>query len=216
MQDQGLAHFESVEDFKRAFLPTHQACVEAGKNLATSEEKIKKNAAIVEKLYQELDGCVDDINDYFRIYRDALDAPLAKLTSDEKPSNTLDKERKASQAFSHVLSEGKQLVTLANQVPLDGHINEQIDTNFRKLCGDVHETLNILSSIRQKEDEYFARCKVLGDEKRAEELVKIRAQLRFNTEVQALAARRKSRNKKLLYTGGFILAVVGFVMGQMA
>ncbi|RJX70028.1 hypothetical protein DZ860_14160 [Vibrio sinensis] len=216
MQDQGLAHFESVEDFKRAFLPTHQACVEAGKNLATSEEKIKTNAAIVEKLYEELDGCLDDINDYFRIHRNTLDASLEKLTSSEGPSNTLDKERKASKAFSQVLQEGKLLITLSNQVPLDEHIDVQLDKNFRQLCTDVHETLDILSNIRQAEDEYFARCKVLGDEKRAEEKRKIEAQLRLDAEAQVVADRRQSLKKKLLCTGVFIFAVAGFIMSQMA
>lgn len=216
MQDQGLAHFESVEDFKRAFLPTHQACVEAGKTLAASEKKIEENSAIVDKLHDELDGCLNDINNYFSIHRNVLGASLTKLTFNDAPSNLLDKERKASQVFNKILQEGKQLITLPSQVPVDDHINEQLDKDFRKLCSDVHETLDILSKIRQAEDEYFARSKILGDEKRAEEKRKIEAQLRLDAEAQVIADRRQSLKKKLLCTGVFIFAVAGFIMGQMA
>ncbi|GAK87607.1 hypothetical protein JCM19238_5217 [Vibrio ponticus] len=41
MQDKGLTNFASVEEFKRAFLSAHEACLESGKKLSVVTNSCK-------------------------------------------------------------------------------------------------------------------------------------------------------------------------------
>ena len=216
MQEQGLTRFDSVEEFKRAFLPAHEACEMASKTVVDCEQKIKGNEgevrAYIDALTKELSG----VENYFAEHNSTLEDSLLNLVSNEKPSKKVQAERKAAQTFDNLIQHAGDLQGISQKALVDQAIVETLHQYSQEIIQSWREVSNTLSQVRKVEGDFYNRYQELADERRAEEKRQREEQLRLEAEAQAAAARRKSIQKKLLWTAGFILALAGFLQNQMA
>jgi len=208
MQNQGLGSFESIEEFRRAFLPVHNARVNAGNNIQNAQKSVADSEQLIQTHCAELQAGVKKISRYRKQQNTVLKASLEDLNDDGDPSDELIEEREQAHAIQQFTSQIEQLSELSKRVPLDQPSTEKLTTLRQQLSQQWQPLTNTLAQLRKIEKSYFSRYSDLRKKQRLE-------QLRLETEKENAQAKRKSLKKKLLLTAAFILIVAGFIQAQM-
>ncbi|MDA0147070.1 hypothetical protein [Vibrio sp. LaRot3] len=220
MQDQGLANFESIEEFRRAFLPVHEARVKAGKNIENSQQTVENSKKVVQEHSSSLKQTLSSIESYLSKNESVIDSSLDDLRQGGKPSSSLESEREHAQAFTNLLNQARQLSNISGQTPLAQDIADQLTSYSKQLPQQWQPVADTLGEIRASENAFYSHYQHLLDEKRAEEQRKREEEARLKAEAEAkaelAASRRKSLQKKLMWTAAFIIVLAGFIQNQMA
>ena len=219
MQDQGLVNFESIEEFRRAFLSVHEARVKAGKSIENSQKTVENSTKVVQHHSSSLKRTMSSIETYLSKNESVIDSSLDDLRQGGKPSSSLESEREHAQAFTNLLNQARQLTDISNKTPLAQDITAQLAMYSKQLPQEWQPVEDTLGEIRASENAFYSHYQHLLDEKRAEEKRQREeeARLKAEAEVKAelAASRRKSLQKKLMWTAAFVLMVAGFIQTQM-
>jgi len=208
MQNQGLGSFESIEDFRRAFLPVHNARVNAGNNIQNAQQSVAESEQLIQAHCAELQAGVKKIRRYRKQQNTVLNTSLDGLNDDGDPSEELIEEREQAHVIQQFTTQIEQLSELSKRVPLDQPATEKLTTLRQQLSQQWQPLTNTLAQLRHMEQSYFSRYSDLRKKQRLE-------QLRLEVAQEKAQAKRKSLKKKLLLTAAFILVVAGFIQVQM-
>ncbi|GGB18933.1 hypothetical protein [Agarivorans gilvus] len=208
MQNQGLGSFESIEDFRRAFLPVHSARVNAGNNIQNAQQSVAESEQLIQAYCAELQAGVKKIRRYRKQQNTVLNTSLDGLNDDGDPSEELIEEREQAHVIQQFTTQIEKLSELSKSVPLDQPATEKLTTLRQQLSQQWQPLTNTLAQLRHMEQSYFSRYSDLRKKQRLE-------QLRLEVAQEKAQAKRKSLKKKLLLTAAFILVVAGFIQVQM-
>ncbi|WP_114765772.1 hypothetical protein [Vibrio rhodolitus] len=208
MQDKGLTNFASVEEFKRAFLSAHEACLESGKKVISGDQQLQDNEKAVKESVNEYQKSIERVSEFFQDHRATLNSSLRDQLAGEDPSAAIKQARESAQLFSQIERHNQTTQSLVTTLPLEPSVRDQLQQLQSQVASNVQDVTQTLSQVRQQEDKFYSRIGELQAQQRAEQL---------ELEAQALAAqaRRKSLKKKLMWTAGFVLVVAGFIKSQM-
>ncbi|GMQ46926.1 hypothetical protein [Vibrio sp. 10N] len=219
MQEQGSAHFESIKEFKRAFLPIHKARVEAGKNIENSEEVLKDSIHSIRTHTRSFKGVLSSVESYLPKNAVLLESSLEKYIKGGKPSPSFEEAQKHAQAFNHLNNHLGQLSKIPLRSRLSADITNQLTEYSQALPSKWKPVQDILESIRETENEFFTHYRSLLKQKEEQQRREREEEERKKAEIEAqaalVAARRKSLKKKLIWTMLFLAALGGFIQTQM-
>ncbi len=211
MQENGLNHFGSIEEFKHAFLPLHDDCANAAQSVKQKGQQITDVEKDIQKRIDTLKADVAKINQYIDNHGPMLSESLVNQVSKQQ----VDEERKASTLFDTNLKNIEKLSSITNSYQLDSSVADELEKIRSDSQLQAKEIKQTFSKLRSSEEAFYQRKSVLEQqEKERQEQARLEKQRAEEAE-KAAALRRKSLQKKLIWTGGFILLLVGFLKSQM-
>lgn len=215
MQENGLNHFGSIEEFKHAFLPLHDECSHAVQSVKQGSKKTSEVENSIKKHIDVLKADVVKIDQYVEHYKGTLLPFSLAGTGSEVFKEVIDVQREAASIFTSNLKNIDQLSSISKSFQLDSSVSEELEKIRSKTHLKAKDLLQAFAHIRSYEDLCYQCMMLVEEEEERRRKQALLEEQRIEKAKKAAELRKKSLQKKLLWTGGFIIILVGFLKSQM-
>ena len=172
------------------------------------EEFIKKHIDV-------LKADVVKIDQYVEHYKGTLLPFSLAGTGSEVFKEVIDVQREAASIFTSNLKNIDQLSSISKSFQLDSSVSEELEKIRSKTHLKAKDLSQAFAHIRSYEDLCYQSMMLVEEEEERRRKQALLEEQRIEKAKKAAELRKKSLQKKLLWTGGFIIILVGFLKSQM-